>query len=223
MFSIIAIFGRRVLRVFLLIKYLLVFSIAFCFALRVLGQDNAAGSRKNNLQVPPLFLLSLIDKDKGAAVSLRYERLLSNKWSAAISGGYHKGAGGGRYAPPDWRLTFKRGFSIRPSLVYYLRNKAKADRAFRGFYTGGALTYSQDTFRYTSILNGQSEHKTQYFALAGGLIGYQQVVKKRISVGIEVSGGSGYTVNRQAYYGLTNRRGFGYFYFDATLRAGYIF
>ena len=208
---------------FLLMKFLLVFSIAFCFVLRVHGQENAAGTRKNNFQVPPLFLPSLVDKHKGAAVSIRYERLLSNKWSVAISGGYHQGAGSGRFAPADWRLNSRQGFSIRPSLVYYLRNKEKADRAFRGFYTGSALTYSQDTFWYTSKINGQSENQTQYFALAGGIIGYQQVVKKRISVGIEASGGSGYAVNRQAYYGLTGRREFGYFYFDATLRAGYVF
>ncbi len=107
--------------------------------------------------------------------------------------------------------------------MYYLRDKEKTNRNFRGFYTGGALTYSQDTFRYVSKLNGEVDNQTQYFALAGGVIGYQQVVIKRISVGVEVTGGSGYSANRQTMYGSAYRRGFGYFYFDATLRAGYVF
>ena len=221
MFIIIAIPRKILLRLFLLMKSLSILSLTFClFVLRVNGQDNAAGSRKNNLQVTPLALLSLVDKDKGAAVGFRYERLLSNKWSATISGGYYQNAGSGRYDPT---VTSRQGFSVRPSLVYYLRNKEKTNRNFRGFYTGGAFTYSQDTFRYVRRFNGETDNQTQHFALIGGIIGYQQVIRKRFSLGLEINGGSGYSANQQTTYGSAYPGGFGYFYWDASLRAGYIF
>ena len=86
--------------------------------LPVQAQDGDAENRKNNVQIGVSPLASLLNGNRGAAFDLRYERLLNNKWSAALAGNYYKHAGG--YSLADRRVTSGDGFQIRPSLVYYI-------------------------------------------------------------------------------------------------------
>jgi hypothetical protein len=202
-------------------KLLLTISlIIYGIVLPVQAQVDDAGNRKNNVQIEVLPLVSLLGK-RGPTFGLRYERLLTHKWSTAVSGTYYNHNGG--YSLANRRVTSGSGFQIRPSWVYYLRDKELKDRNFRGFYTGGALTLSRDRVNQVYNLNGQLETRIQSAVLVGPVIGYQQVFVKRLSLGAEITAGSGYTAGRQADDGRKHPRGFGYIYYDAALRVGYVF
>jgi hypothetical protein len=129
---------------------------------------------QNLLKINPLSLFTL-------TTSVFYERIINERMSGQL---------GFFYTFPGITIahTSYRGFGITPQFRYYVSSEAP-----NGFYVGPYLRYQRFTLIYQETgkqFDGQSGTFTAFGG--GGLLGYQWVFGKRVSLdaflGLAVSG-----------------------------------
>jgi hypothetical protein len=111
---------------------------------------------------------------------LQYERLINTKNSLSLGVNYI-GIDGNRFfsSLDKARVQGYSGLMILPQWRHYFRKNQ--DKYFNGFYVGASAAYLKD-----NIDRKEAIEKRHVIGL-GGLIGYQQVIKKKISLGITPS------------------------------------
>jgi hypothetical protein len=136
--------------------------------------ERIAISPQNVLKINPLSLFTL-------TTSVFYERIINEQMSGQL---------GFFYTFPGVTIahTSYRGFGLTPEFRYYVFSEAP-----NGFYVGPFLRYQRFTLKYQEDGNqfdGQSGTFTAFGG--GGLLGYQWVFGKRVSLdaffGLAVSG-----------------------------------
>jgi hypothetical protein len=105
----------------------------------------------------------------------QYERLINAKNSLSLGVIYYYNFNFS-HRFPDWdNIQNSRSLQIMPQWRHYFRKNK--ENYFNGFYVGASSVYGRQ------IIKRVYSTEKWHFMGVGGLIGYQQVIKKRFSVG----------------------------------------
>jgi hypothetical protein len=144
-------------------------------------------------------------------IGLQYERLINAKNSLSL-GATYLDSDGSRFFSSYKQVQGYKVLKVLPQWRHYFRRKE--ENYFNGFYVGGSAAYVK-----SNIYRRESTQRGHAIGL-GGLIGYQKVIKKKLSIDITPS----------LHYGLENannpdfnRRIYTVFIGSLDLYVGYVF
>lgn len=206
-------------------SYLIATCLSLATLLPALGQADSALMQKNNVQIRLPTYFKGFPKDF-LYVGMKYERLLKPKLSIGVYADYR--VDNSDYQGYQRKIFESKHLSLKPTLIYYLRNKAKSDRNYRGVFLGisslfGLQRYDQLSY-YDYNQPDRYEIVNQKILGIGPRIGYQQLIKKRLSIEASASIHYFYIWGKYESIERKERRNYGNNYFlDAGVRVGYVF
>lgn len=193
-------------------KYkLLTLLIALLLSAKTFGQTESLPVKHNIKLRLPLSYNGLFSE--WFTAGLQYERLITAKNSLSL-GAHYLDSEGNRFFSSWEQVQGYKSLMVLPQWRHYFRKNEQ--HYFNGFYAGVSAVYVR-----SNTDQGEYIRKSHVMAL-GGLIGYQQVIKKKISIGITPSLHYGVeNANRLGF--KTSRQTFPVFSASLDLHVGYIF
>lgn len=146
-------------------------------------------------------------------VGLQYERLLTSKSSISLSTHFANSAIDRKTV--EGTIQNYKQVMLLPQWRHYFRKKE--EYYFNGFYVGVSTVYMRD--HISRVENTEKRHLIG----AGALIGYQQVIKKKISIGFTPSLHYGANISKTNSISGQERKIEGIFIIGLDLHLGYIF
>jgi hypothetical protein len=174
--------------------------------------QRTALERKNNIKLKLPLSLNGLGRD-WMVVGVGYERLFTPTNTLSLGVNYYNSHR--QYETIGGTRTQYQQVMVLPQWRHYFRKNK--DNYFNGFHAGVSTAYFQDQ---ATFIEG---YRKRRMAGMGLLAGYQQVIKKRISLGLTPSLHYGLQSNQEELNGQ-QRRFFGStFIFSLDFQAGFLF
>jgi hypothetical protein len=195
-------------------KYkLLTFLIAVLLVTQSYAQTEALPVKHNIKLRMPLSYNGLFSQ--WITAGLQYERLISAKNSLNLGTIYYYSKDN-RFSSYRENINSQNHLLILPQWRHYFRKNEQ--NYFNGFYVGASAAYVRSRIDWVGFVQ-----KSDAMGL-GGLIGYQQVIKKKLSIGFTPSLHYGLeNSNNPSYGSISSRRTYPVFIGSLDLHIGYIF